>query len=127
MNIVRDILYILITAAIPVLTTYVCKFLYAKWTESKVNIENVKIQETLDKVVSMVLDTVRCTNQTFVDKLKENGEFTKESAEEAFNKTKETALSMLSEDAAIIIKEVYGDVDVYLDTLIESLVKQLKK
>lgn len=127
MEFVKDLLYILITAAVPVLTTYVCKFLYAKWTESKVNIKNEQIQDTLDKVTNMVLDVVQATNQTFVDSLKKNGEFTKEAAIEAFNKSKETVVKMLSDDAVTIIIEVYGDIDVYLDTLIESLVKQLKK
>ena len=127
MEFVKDLLYILITAAVPVLTTYVCKFLYAKWTESKVNIKNEQIQDTLDKVTNMVLNVVQATNQTFVDSLKKNGEFTKEAAIEAFNKSKETVVKMLSDDAVAIITEVYGDIDVYLDTLIESLVKQLKK
>lgn len=127
MEFVKNLLYILITAAVPVLTTYVCKFLYTKWTESKVNIKNEQIQDTLDKVTNMVLDVVQATNQTFVDSLKKNGEFTKEAAIEAFNKSKETVVKMLSDDAVAIITEVYGDIDVYLDTLIESLVKQLKK
>lgn len=127
MEFIKDLLYILITAAVPVLTTYVCKFLYTKWTESKVNIKNEQIQDTLDKVTNMVLDVVQATNQTFVDSLKKNGEFTKEAAIEAFNKSKETVVKMLSDDAVTIITEVYGDIDVYLDTLIESIVKQLKK
>ena len=127
MEFIKDIFYILITAAVPVLTTYVCKFLYAKWTESKTKIENDIISTTLDNVVIMVLDVVESVNQTFVDELKKKGEFTKESAEEAFNKSKEIALTMLSNDAADIISKVYGDIDVYLDTLIEATVKQLKK
>ena len=127
MEMIKDLLYILITAAVPVLTTYVCKFLYAKWTEGKVKIENEKISNTLDNVITMVLDVVESVNQTFVDELKKKGEFTEENAKEAFNKSKETALKMLSNDAADIIATVYGDVDVYLDTLIEATVKQLKK
>ena len=127
MEVLKDLLYILITAAVPVLTTYICKFLYAKWTESKEKIKNEKISTTLDSVVTMVLDVVTAVNQTFVDELKKKGEFTEEAAKEAFNKSKETALKMLSEDAAKIIITVYGDIDVYLDTLIESTVKQLKK
>lgn len=127
MEIVKDILYILITTTVPVLITYICKFLYAKWTEGKVKIENEKISTTLDNVVSMVLDVVTAVNQTFVDELKKKGEFTEDTAKEAFNKSKETALKMLSEDAAEIIVSVYGDIDVYLDTLIEATVKQLKK
>ena len=127
MEMIKDLLYILITAAVPVLTTYVCKFLYAKWTEGKVKIENEKIATTLDNVVNMVLDVVESVNQTFVDELKKKGEFTEETAKEAFNKSKETALRMLSNESAEIITTVYGDVNVYLDTLIEATVKQLKK
>ena len=127
MEMIKDLLYILITAAVPVLTTYLCKFLYAKFTESKVNIDNEKIATTLDSVVSMVLDVVEATNQTFVDELKKNGEFTKETAAEAFKISKDKALTMLSSESADIIVTVYGDVDVYLDTLIEATVKQLKK
>jgi len=127
MEAVKDILYILITAAVPMLTTYICKFLYTKWTESKVKIENEKVSTTLDNVVTIVLDVVESVNQVFVDELKKKGEFTEENAKEAFNKSKETALKMLSDDAVAIIESVYGDVDVYLDTLIEATVKQLKK
>lgn len=127
MEIVKDILYILITTAVPILTTYLCKFLYAKWTEGQAKIENEKIANTLDSVVTMVLDVVESVNQTFVDELKKKGEFTEDAAKEAFNKSKDIALKMLSEDAADIIVKVYGDLNIYLDTLIEATVKQLKK
>ena len=127
MELIRNLLYIFITACVPVLTTYLCKFLYTKWTESKANIQNEQIRDTLDKVTNMVLDVVQSTNQTYVDELKKNGQFTKEAAEEAFNKSRDTAILMLSDDAIEIINDVYGNVDVYLDTLIESLVKQLKQ
>ena len=127
MEFVKDILYILITTAVPVLTAYICKFLYTKWTEGKVNIKNEKNANTLDSVIKMVLDVVEATNQVFVDELKKKGEFTEESALEAFNITKEKVLNMLSEDAAEVITTVYGDIDVYLDTLIEATVRQLKK
>lgn len=127
MEIVKDILYILITAAVPILTTYLCKFLYTKWTEGKVKIKNEKISNTLDNVINVVLDAVEATNQTFVDELKKKGEFTEASALEAFNVTKEKVLDMLSDDAAEIIVQVYGDLDIYIDTLIEATVRQLKK
>ena len=126
MEILKDTLYIIVTTAIPVLVTYLCKFLYEKWTEGKIKIENEKVSNTLDNVVKMVLDVVETTNQTFVDELKKNGEFTKEAATEAFHISKEKALKMLSDDAIEIISKIYGDVDVYLDTLIEATVRQLK-
>ena len=127
MEIIKDVLYILITTAVPVLVTYLCKFLYEKWSGIKANIENEKIAITLEQVISMVLDCVEKTNQTYVDELKKKGEFTKEASEEAFKMCKETVLVMLSEDAKKIIAMIYGDIDMYLDTLIEATVKQLKK
>lgn len=127
MTVLKDILYIIITTAVPVLVTYICKFLYEKWTEGKIKIENEKVANTLDYVVKMVLDVVETTNQTFVDELKKKGEFTQEAAAEAFNISKEKALKMLSDDAVDIITKMYGDIDIYLDTLIEATVKQLKK
>ena len=63
MEFVKNLLYILITAAVPVLTTYVCKFLYTKWTESKVNIKNEQIQdlygiEVSSTMVSNITDSI---------------------------------------------------------------------
>ena len=127
MEIIKDLLYILITAAVPTLTAYLCKFLSGKWNEAKTNIKNTKVQNALDMVVSMVFNVVEHTNQVFVDDLKKSGEFNKETAEIAFQKSKETAIALLSEDASNIITEVYGDVDTYIETLIESAVKKLKQ
>ena len=127
MEMLKEFLFELALGCIPILTWYFGKFIYAKWEETKGNIKNAKVQNTLNKVVAMVVNVVQATNQTLVDTLKKNGEFTQEAATEAFNKSKETALQMLSDEAAGIITDVYGDVSVYLDTLIESTVRDLKK
>ena len=123
----KDFLYELALACIPIITVFAGKFLYAKWEEIRGNITNTKIQNTLDEVVEMVVNVVQSTNQVMVDELKNKGEFTKEAAAEAFNKSKDTALQMLSDEAAEIITEVYGDVSTYMDTLIEATVRDLKK
>ena len=126
MSFIQNVLYIIITAAVPVLTTYVCKFLYEKWSTNKQVVENQHIQDTLDQVVSMVLNCVIAVNQTFADELKKKGEFNEEAAKAAFAMCKDIAIKMLSENAKKIITNIYGDVDTYLDTLIESTVKQVK-
>lgn len=127
MEMLRDLLFELALACIPIITVYTGKFLYAKWEETRGKIKNDKVQKTLDEVVEMVVNVVQATNQVMVDELKKNGEFTKEVAVEAFNKSKETALKMLSDEAAEIIANVYGDVSTYMDTLIEATVRDLKK
>ena len=120
-------LYELALACIPIITLFAGKFLYAKWEEIRGNIKNTKVQDTLNGVVEMVVNVVQATNQVMVDTLKSKGEFTQEAATEAFNKSKETALKMLSDEAAEIITDVYGDVSEYLDVLIEATVRDLKK
>lgn len=127
MEFLQDICYAVIIAAVPVLTVYLCKFLSTKWNEIKSTIQNDKLQKTLDMVVETVTNVVTQTNQTFVDSLKNTGTFTSEAAVQAFNMSKETALKLLSEDAKKVIAEIYGDLDTYLDMLIESKVKQLKQ
>ena len=123
----REFLFELALACIPIITVYLGKFIYAKWEETRGNIKNTEVQKTLDEVVEMVANVVQATNQTLVDTLKSKGEFTQDAAIEAFNKSKETALKMLSEEAAGIIENTYGDVSIYIDTLIESTVRDLKK
>lgn len=123
----KEFLFELALACIPIITVYFGKFIYAKWEETRGNIKNTEVQKTLDEVVEMVVNVVQATNQVMVDTLKKKGEFTQEAATEAFNKSKETALKMLSEEAAEIIASVYGDVSTYMDTLIEATVRDLKK
>ena len=127
MEMFREFLFELALACIPIITVYTGKFLYAKLEEVRGNITNTKVQKTLDEVVEMVINVVQSTNQVMVDTLKSKGEFTQEAATEAFNKSKETALKMLSDEAAEIITNVYGDVSTYMDTLIEATVRDLKK
>ena len=127
MEMLKEFLFELALACIPIITVFTGKFLYAKWEEIRDNIKNTKVQKTLDEVVEMVVNVVNATNQVMVDTLKSKGEFTQEAATEAFNKSKETALKMLSDESAEIIAEVYGDVSTYMDTLIEATVRDLKK
>ena len=127
MDFFQNLLFVALTAAVPILTTYLCKFLYEKWNTAKQQISNKKIQDVLNQVFDMVCNCVQTVNQTFADELKKKGEFTKEAAEEAFIKCKTMVLQMLSDDAKQIINQVYGDIDIYLNTLIEATVKQAKQ
>ena len=127
MDFFQNLLFVVLTAAVPILTTYLCKFLYEKWNTAKQQISNKKIQDVLNQVFDMVFNCVQTVNQTFTDELKKKGEFTEEAAKEAFAKCKTMVLQMLSDDAKQIINQIYGDIDIYLNTLIEATVKQAKQ
>ena len=81
---------------------------------------------TAAKYIKMARETVAAcvtaTNQTFVETLKQQGKFDKESQEEAFRRTKDAVLSILTTDAQTYLIELVGDIDVYLNSLIEAQV-----
>lgn len=85
------------------------------------------LNKIIDQVQIAVTTIVKAVNQEFVSDLKASGKFTKESAIEAKNKALETATELLTDEAATAIEQVYGNVDVYLENMIESVVAELKK
>lgn len=125
-NILHDILFAVITATIPVLTYYLAKYLSMLFEKIKVGIDSEDTQESLSNIFNLILTVVSSTSQTYVDSLKASGTFDKEAQQEAFMKTKETILSLLSDNYKKIIEDIYGDIDAWLDVQIESAVRNLK-
>lgn len=125
-QILQDLLYAVITAALPVAASYLVKFVQAKATEIQASITDTEQQALLATVTQMISDAVTQTNQTFVDSLKASGGWTDATAKQAFDKTKATVTKLLTEDAKTLLTTLYGDVDAWLDTKIESYVKALK-
>ena len=98
--------------------------------------ETVKIEKQLDnetaaKYMTMaseaVAQAVAFTSQTFVDSLKKQGAFTKEKQLEAFQKSKDKTLEILSDAAVAALTEIYGDLDAWLDTKIEQVCREAKQ
>ena len=75
-----------------------------------------------DTVISCVI----ATNQTYVDSLKEQGKFDAEAQKIAFQKTYDSVMQILTEDAVKYLNEVLGDLDKYVNTMIESQVNLQK-
>lgn len=123
---IQSLIYVLVAAVIVCVSAFVCKYLYTKWNQIKTQIKNDNVREILDSVVNTVYCAVAATNQTFVDAMKQSGTFDTDAAKNAFSKTKSTILNMLSKNAIDVIKQVYGDFNIYIDTLIESTVKEQK-
>ena len=110
---------------------YLATSFFIKWINVKEQEINVKVEnETASKYIAMVAQTITdcviATNQTYVDALKKENAFTKEAQIEAFQKTLNAVLAVLSEDAKAYLAEAYGDVNAYLTTRIEAEVKLQK-
>ena len=127
MEFVQELLFAIIAAAVPVATTFLCKWLVSLSEANKVKIKNEKAQATIGLVTDMIVAAVETTTSTYVKNLKAQELFDANAQKEAFNMTFEAVKKQLTEDSKKIIAETYGDVEAYLTNKIEQFVEELKK
>lgn len=127
MEVLQNVLYAAITAAVPVITTFLCRWLISLYESNKTKVKNEKIQAVLGQVADMIVAAVETTTSTYVKQLKAENLFDANAQKEAFNKTFEAVKKQLTEESTKIIAEVYGDVETYLTNKIEQFVEELKK
>ena len=111
-----------LTAAVPVVATFLCRLLLAKKQEATARMQSESAKRLLEEACDAVTNAVLCTNQTYVDALKESGTFSPENQKEAFRRAYEAALSIMSEEAAAFVGNLCGDLDAWLKTMIEARV-----
>jgi hypothetical protein len=97
-----------------------------KKAELSAKIKNDAAQKYFDLAADAVLKAVQYTTQTYVDSLKKSGNFTKEAQQEAFERAKLLASTMINQSAKDIITEAYGDFNTWITTQIEATVKSIK-
>ena len=113
---INDILYVLITVALPLVLRYGYQLASAKRAESK-----------YADAVESVYAAVAYVNQTFVDSLKASGSFDNEAAMQAFYMAKDAALECMKDSTYKWLEKTYEDLDTWLEVQIESAVKSSKK
>ena len=126
MEFLQNLLYAVIAAAVPVATTYLCRWLASLYESNKIKVKNEKTQVVLGQVTDMIISAVETTTSTYVKELKANNLFDANAQKDAFNKTFEAVKKQLTEESQKIIAEVYGDVEIYLTNKIEQFVEELK-
>lgn len=129
-KVLNYILYIVLTAILPVVATYTVNLIKTKIKESNV-IANVTQNENISKIIenafSDVMDAVLYINQIYVDALKSNGKFDKDAQKNAFNRAYTEALNMISDESKKVIEQTYGSFDKWLKLKIETSVNLVKK
>ena len=119
-----NILSVVVTAIIlPLISMIGGKLI--NWLSTK--IKNEKAGNLIGTTTEIVINAVKSVFQTYVDSLKKEGEFGKESQLVALNKAKEVAISQMTEEVKEFIRENYGDLDAWLNTQIEATIDTLKK
>lgn len=127
MDILEPILYAVITTAIPIVVTYLKNFIIAKKEQINSQVENEKLNNYIDLALEAVNNAVLTVSQTYVDSLKKSGNFSSEAQNEAKNKAVDIATVLITDDIRNAVNKLYGDFDTWLDTTIESFVREHKK
>lgn len=125
-QLLNDLLYAVLIAAIPILTKYLVKFLESKKTELDDNKKNADFSNTLGKALEIVSTVVKYVSQTYVDDLKKQGKFDASAQEEALKKAIETIQAQLDEEAKALLIAAYGDLSQWIRIQIEATIKDSK-
>lgn len=123
LQLLYDICEVCLIPLLGILTGYVIKFVNSKEVEVNNKIENDIANKYISMVAETVRDCVRATTQTYVDSLKAAGSFDGEAQKEAFKKSYEAVVDLLTDDVKAYIAEAYGDITTYLTSKIEAEVK----
>ena len=125
-EIVIQIIQVCVIPLLGILTKYLVDYLTAKRNEINSKTDNETAQKYTNIIYQTVVDCVIATNQTYVDSLKKSGSFDEAAQKEAFNRTMNAIMTILSDDAKEYITEATGDLNTYLTQLIESEVNKRK-
>ena len=123
MEILQQIFELCVIPLLGILTTYLVNLIRKKNEELDAKVS----KKYIDMLADTITDCVASTNQTYVDALKAANAFDKEAQKKAFELTYNKIMNVLTEDAKEYLTTIYGDLEIYITTKIESEVKFCKE
>lgn len=115
-----QILCVIASVVLPIISAIIVRFVYIKIKEIKTGIENENINNILNEAYEAISTAVIFTSQTFVEALKSSGSFNSEKQKEALSIALKKTYEMLSDNAISFIYETYGDIENWIITNIEK-------
>lgn len=109
-----------------VLTTYLVMYIKAKSQELVDKTNNDLANKYIAMLTETITSCVIATNQTYVEALKAQGKFDAEAQKNAFKKTYDSVMSILTDEAKEYLTAVYGDLNAFITNRIEAEVKLTK-
>lgn len=89
-------------------------------------IENERVKRLIAKGEEFVKKSIEMVQQTFVESLKAEGKFDIEAQKEAYKQCYNRWMAMASDDVKAAILNEVGDLDAWLDTMIEAGIVESK-
>ena len=126
-ELIKQIFEVCLFPLLGILTTFLIIFISKKAQELKAKTNNELYHKYIDMLEQTIINCVIATNQTYVDALKAEGKFDAEAQKIAFQKTYDSVMAILSEDAKSYLNEAIGDLQTYIINQIEAQVNLNKE
>ena len=123
MGVLSALLQAVLVASIPIVAKFVVGLIRAKVNEILSRVENENISSIIERVGTLVSDVVSYVSQTYVDDLKKVDRFSAEEHLAALQLAYERIVAMIDDNAKNVLDDVFGDVNIYIYTLIEAAIK----
>ena len=117
----------LLSIFIPVISAALT-IIVKKWVDEKIkDMENKKLQSLIKEGTDIILKSVDCVQQTYVDNIKNQNFFDETAQREAFMMARDRALELLPAEIYQAIDSRYGSTEQFVETVIESYIAKSKK
>lgn len=126
-EILQQIFELCIVPLLGILTGCLIKAIKNRADELSAESEDILTKKYINMLSQTITDCVIATNQTYVDSLKKQNIFDYEAQKEAFNRTYQSVMAILSEEAKKYLTEAYGDLRAYITAKIEKEVNLNKE
>lgn len=126
LSLLYQIFEVCIIPLLGVLVAFGVNALRAKVAELNAKQENELLVKYSTMLTETVIECVLATKQTYVDSLKASGSFDAEAQKQAFELSKEAVLAVLNEEAKDYLSNIYGDLEIKIQNLIEAEVNKTK-
>lgn len=125
--VVEQLFELVVYPVLGVLGVYLTYLVSVKIKELKQKTNDETTLKYLDMLNETITKAVLATTQTYVEALKKEGKFDAEAQKIAFEKTFNTVMTLLTEEAKKYITAAVGDLELYVENQIEAEVKISKK
>ena len=125
-EILKQIIDLCVIPLLCILTTCLIKYISIKSQEVIANTNNAITSKYVAMLADTIANCVLATKQTYVESLKKDNAFTKDAQKEAFNLTFNAVMSVLTDDAKEYLTALYGDLEAYITSKIETEVSLTK-
>lgn len=125
-ELLEKIFQVCIIPLLGILCNFLIEYIKIKKTEIAAQTDSDLAKKYIDLLANTIETCVIATNQTYVDALKDKDAFDADAQKEAFKKTYDAVLAILTDEAKVYLTNAVGDLELYIKQQIEASVNANK-